>query len=601
MRKNFFGSIILAAALAGGAFIAVPQTASAGVLAHQVKTQGELGSVFINPYDVAPLTAVIDRAGKDIKDIHVRVLGKPNGGIDIAYNVSEHALLTHDGVPIWGLYPDYLNEVEVSYVFNGEKKVEKYKIYAQPIVTYSRDYRFSHMQKMKVNKVDPAFKNRLYLINNTITSVYKPLDWKNGGAASWNDFTENFVVDTQGEVRWYLDYQKFYDRSERRVMDGGMMMGFHQLPNGDLSWGMAQRYMRYDMMGKEVYNRELPRGYIDLSHEVMPLKGDHLLLRVGKYNYHHADGRLSHTIRDHIIEVDGSGKVVDEWDLNEIFGKNVYRSNLIKALDARAVCLNIDMDAKEIKISDDLPFGDVTSTGTGRNWAHVNSVDYDPSDDSIIISSRHQDAVIKIGRDKQVKWIMGAHKGWSDKFKDKLLQPVDSKGNKIVCEDEYSKCPGYESDKGGFDWQWTQHTAFRIDSKSKKGEIYLSVFDNGDTRGMEQPAIAGMKYSRAVVYKIDENKKTVEQIWEYGKERGKEWYSSVTSLTQYQDDLDSVMVYSAVAGMQFDIAKGRPVGLPSPHIDEFEWGAKEPSIEIKMTNAMGYQAFPFSLQKAFEK
>jgi len=93
-------------------------------------------------------------------------------------------------------------------------------------------------------------------------------------------------------------------------MDGGMMMGFHQLPNGDLSWGMAQRYMRYDMMGKEVYNRELPRGYIDLSHEVMPLKGDHLLLRVGKYNYHHADGRLSHTIRDHIIEVDGSGKVV---------------------------------------------------------------------------------------------------------------------------------------------------------------------------------------------------------------------------------------------------------------------------------------------------
>ncbi|MFC2538206.1 MAG: aryl-sulfate sulfotransferase N-terminal domain-containing protein, partial [Lautropia mirabilis] len=30
----------------------------------------------------------------------------PDGGIDIDYNVSEHALLTHDGVPIWGLYPD---------------------------------------------------------------------------------------------------------------------------------------------------------------------------------------------------------------------------------------------------------------------------------------------------------------------------------------------------------------------------------------------------------------------------------------------------------------------------------------------------------------
>ena len=537
MRKNFFGSIVLAAALVGGAFIAVPQTASAGVLAHQVKTQGELGSVFINPYDVAPLTAVIDRAGKDIKDIHVRVLGKPNGGIDIAYNVSEHALLTHDGVPIWGLYPDYLNEVEVSYVFNGEKKVEKYKIYAQPIVTYSRDYRFSHMQKMKVKKVDPAFKNRLYLINNTITSVYKPLDWKNGGAASWNDFTENFVVDTQGEVRWYLDYQKFYDRSERRVMDGGMMMGFHQLPNGDLSWGMAQRYMRYDMMGKEVYNRELPRGYIDLSHEVMPLKGDHLLLRVGKYNYHHADGRISHTIRDHIIEVDGSGKVVDEWDLNEIFGKNVYRSNLIKALDARAVCLNIDMDAKEIKISDDLPFGDVTSTGTGRNWAHVNSISYDPSDDGIILSLRHQ-GIVKIGRDKKVKWILASPEGWSVDFKEKVLVPVDKNGNKIKCEN--SKC------EGDFDWSWTQHTAWLTPRYDNKGSVkHISVFDNGDGRGMEQPALKEQKYSRAVEYKIDEKKGTVEQTWEFGKERGFDFYSAVTSNVEWQKDKSTYFISSS--------------------------------------------------------
>ena len=537
MRKNFFGSIVLAAALVGGAFIGVPQTASAGVLAHQVKTQGELGSVFINPYDVAPLTAVIDRAGKDIKDIRVRVLGKPGGGIDITYNVSEHAVLTHDGVPIWGLYPDYLNEVEVSYVFNGEKKVEKYKIYAQPIVTYSRDYRFSHMQKMKVKKVDPAFKNRLYLINNTITSVYKPLDWKNGGAASWNDFTENFVVDTQGEVRWYLDYQKFYDRSERRVMDGGMMMGFHQLPNGDLSWGMAQRYMRYDMMGKEVYNRELPRGYIDLSHEVMPLKGDHLLLRVGKYNYHHADGRLSHTIRDHIIEVDGSGKVVDEWDLNEIFGKNVYRSNLIKALDARAVCLNIDMDAKEIKISDDLPFGDVTSTGTGRNWAHVNSISYDPSDDGIILSLRHQ-GIVKIGRDKKVKWILASPEGWSADFKEKVLVPVDKNGNKIKCEN--SRC------EGDFDWSWTQHTAWLTPRYDNKGSVkHISVFDNGDGRGMEQPALKEEKYSRAVEYKIDEKKGTVEQTWEFGKERGFDFYSAVTSVVEWQKDKSTYFISSS--------------------------------------------------------
>ena len=537
MKKTSFICVALACALGfGGAFL-VPVPANAAVLAHQVKTQGELGTVFINPYDVAPLTAVIDRAGKDITDIHVRVLGKPNGGIDISYDVSPHALLTHDGVPVWGLYPDYLNEVEVSYKFEGVAKKEIYKIYAQPIVTVSRDFRFSHMQRAVPKKVDPSFKNRLYLINNTITAIHKPLDWRRGGAASWNDYTENFVVDTQGEVRWYLDYQKFYDRHELDVRNGGMMMGFHQLGNGDLSFGMAQRYMRYDMMGKEVYNRVLPRGYIDLSHEVMPMPSGDLLLRVGKYDYHHADGRVSHTIRDHIIEVDSTGKVVEEWDLNEIFGKNVYRANLIKALDARAVCLNIDMNAKEIKISDDLPFGDITSTGTGRNWAHVNSISYDASDDSIILSLRHQ-GIVKIGRDKKVKWILASPEGWSEEFKAKVLVPVDKNGKKIKCEN--SKC------EGDFDWSWTQHTAWLTARYDNKGSVkHLSVFDNGDGRGMEQPALKEDKYSRAVEYKIDEKKGTVEQTWEFGKERGFEFYSAVTSNVEWQKDKGTYFISSS--------------------------------------------------------
>ena len=53
---------------------------------------------------------------------------------------------------------------------------------------------------------------------------------------------------------------------------------------------------------------------------------------------------------------------------------------------------------------------------------------------------------------------------------------------------------------------------------------------------MEQPPLPDMKYSRAVIYKIDQNKMTVQQIWEYGKERGFEWYSPITSLVEYQTD-----------------------------------------------------------------
>ncbi|EAK0446581.1 aryl-sulfate sulfotransferase, partial [Campylobacter lari] len=148
---------------------------------------------------------------------------------------------------------------------------------------------------------------------------------------------------------------------------------------------------------------------------------------------------------------------------------------------------------------------------------------------------------------------------------------------------------------------WTQHTAFRIDEKSNKRYIYITAFDNGDARGIEQPAFASMKYSRAVVYKIDQKNKTVEQIWEYGKQRGNEWFSPVTSLTEYHKDKNSIVVYSATAGMAFDLNKGVALGEPRPEIDEFKWGAKEPSVQIRFSGAStGYQAMPIDLEKAFE-
>ncbi len=68
--------------------------------------------------------------------------------------------------------------------------------------------------------------------------------------------------------------------------------------------------------------------------------------------------------------------------------------------------------------------GDISGVRAGRNWAHVNSVDYDPTDDSIIISSRHQSAIIKIGRDKKVKWILSAPDGWKGDLAKKFSNPL---------------------------------------------------------------------------------------------------------------------------------------------------------------------------------
>ena len=598
--------------LAGAVAFAAAASLSSGAMAMggasgahvTYPTTGKIGAVIMNPYKIAPLTAVIRNGGYVLTDITVRIVPK-EGGQEIKYKVSDAQARTHGGIPVFGLYGGYRNTVEVSYTktaFGKSEKVsESYKIYAQPASLQQAGYAGVRDSFFKVNvkKVDPEFKDRLILVNNMIAA---PADstravWNNpiGGALEWNRYPQNAIIDTTGEIRWYMNPDPIFDFND--IYKAGIMMGFRQNKDGAFTWGYGQRYVKYDLMGREIWNHRLPDGYNDFSHAMDPMQNGHYLVRVASSDIKRPDGKHVRSVRDVIIEVDENGVVVDEWRLFDIL--DPYRDVVLKALDQGAVCLNIDaskagqtMTADQLAAQDkNDQFGDIVGSGAGRNWAHVNSVDYDPTDDSIIISSRHQSALIKIGRDKQVKWIMGSPEGWSDKYKDKVLTPVDKDGKPIKCEG--STC------EGGFDWSWTQHTGWRIDSKSDKNIFYLSVFDNGDARGMEQPPMPDMKYSRAVIYKIDQKKMTVEQVWEYGKERGHEWYSPVTSLTEYMPDKDSVFVYSATAGAAFNFKTGAFESAPNPFINEFKWGAKEPSLEIQLENTSGYQAMVVDVQKAF--
>ena len=519
--------------------------------------------------------------------------------------MSKTEVLTHGGIPVFGLYPDYVNNIEVTYTRTLRGKSETFtdqiQLYAPPTYTEVAGIKAERhaLFGTEVKKVDPEFKDRLYFVNNIAekSGIGTRAVWNNpvGGALQWNFYPQNAIIDTAGDIRWYMFANPIYDL--RDIYKAGVMMGFKQNDDGLLTWGYGQRYVKYDIMGREVFNRLLPLRYNDYSHSMDDAQNGHYFLRVGSSNYIRPDGKHVRTVRDVIAEVDEQGHVIDEWRLPDIL--DVYRSNVLKVLDQGAVCLNIDasqagktLTAEELsKAEESNEFGDIVGTGAGRNWLHVNSVDYDPEDDSIIISSRHQSAIIKIGRDKEVKWILSSPEGWKGDLAKRVLKPVDKNGKPIKCEG--SKC------EGDFDWTWTQHTAFKIDEKSKGNIIYVSAFDNGDARGMEQPPLPDMKYSRGVIYKIDQKKGTVEQVWEYGKERGHKLFSAVTSLVEYQPDHDSVVMYSATAGAQYDLKTGAFASAPNPTIMEFRWGETTPAVEIQLKDCTGYQAWPFSLKKAF--
>ena len=600
---RLFAKSLIAASIAAASMGALAMGGGSGPATNYIM-QGHIGEVMMNPYGIAPLTAVIRDGGYDLSNVVVKIQPKLNGQT-IEYKVSRTELLTHGGVPVFGLYPDYVNMVEVSYTRtlrgNSENFKDTYQLYAPPTYTEVAGIKAERhaLFGTEVKKVDPEFKDRLYFINNIAekSGIGTRAVWNNpvGGALQWNFFPQNAIIDTAGDIRWYMFANPIYDL--RDMYKAGVMMGFKQNDDGLLTWGYGQRYVKYDIMGREVFNRLLPMRYNDYSHSMDDAQNGHYFLRVASSNYIRPDGKHVRTVRDVIAEVDEQGHVIDEWRLPDIL--DVYRSNVLKVLDQGAVCLNIDaaqagktLTAEELSAAEESnDFGDIVGTGAGRNWLHVNSVDYDPEDDSIIISSRHQSAIIKIGRDKKVKWILGAPKGWRSPWKEALLTPVSAKGQKLNCTD-------VECTDTDFDWTYTQHTAFRVDEKSDKRYCMISVFDNGDARNLDQPALASMKYSRAVIYKIDQKNMTVEQVWEYGKERGHDWYSPVTSLTRYEADKDSVMVYSATAGMDFSLSGGSSTP-PRPVLNEFEWGAKEPAVEIQMSPGSGYRAFPISVKKAF--
>lgn len=78
------------------AFSVLPTTvqaaggASGPVVAFAV--QGQLGEIVMNPYKIAPLTAVIRNGGYVIEDASVRIVPKKDGA-DLKYNVSKRQLI----------------------------------------------------------------------------------------------------------------------------------------------------------------------------------------------------------------------------------------------------------------------------------------------------------------------------------------------------------------------------------------------------------------------------------------------------------------------------------------------------------------------------
>jgi len=276
---------------------------------------------------------------------------------------------------------------------------------------------------------------------------------QNNGAAAYI-----IIVDSAGEVVWYS--------SVATVLD------VRQLANGDLFVPLATSMVEINMLGQTVRTWAAPAAWPVNIHDGVP------------------------TDHGTILYLSDASRIVTNFPTSAIdplapaATTNVWFQPVVEISAANAALLNTwsPFDMLNPRRITYLTFS--IKTAMGWDWGHANAVIEDPRDDSIIVSLRHQNAVIKFARATgQLKWILGPHENWGPAFLQYLLRPVGAP----------------------FQWNYAQH-APKI---TPQGTLLL--YDNGDDRAspFDTRVPDANNYSRAVEYDINEETMEVSQVWEY--------------------------------------------------------------------------------------
>lgn len=414
-------------------------------------------NIILNPYEISPLTALVMFETNDYVSPMVTVVGKSE---KTTYTHTFKESKTHY-LEILGLYPDYNNEVIISY---GD--VTK-KIYIQT-------------GKLPNNFVMPS-------------SIYKDEDKLDNELYFYTPSSIGYTCayDINGDVRWYLTESFIWEIN--RLRNGNLLLSTDKLVNNPYyTTGLYEM----NMLGKIYFEYNIDGGY---HHDYYEMPNGNILVLSNNF----ANG----TVEDYIVELDlRDGSIVKKFDLTDILPMNEGESE----------------------------------NSTTYDWFHNNSVWYDEKSNSITLSGRHMDAVINISYDTgKLNWIIGDSTNYSSEWQKYFFKPIGD----------------------NFEWQWSQHSA------KITPDGYVFIFDNGNNKSKikENYVDASNSYSRGVMYKIDTVNMTIEQIWEYGKERGSDFYSPYISNVLYLEE-NHFVVHSGGIVKVNGIPSNYPAGLSNEEV-----------------------------------
>ena len=419
----------------------------------------------LNPNKISPLTALLEIKTDRPCKATIKVLG--NDPIEQAYET----LGTDLSVPIVGLYPNTLNEVEVTLDYEGGQLIEIVKIKTGLLPDY--------FPSIVINKIDRIkMEEGLHALD---------IHFANFGKIR----SVPIIFDDKGVVRWYLDLS----------FHGAMVSPFQKMKDGNILVVGRHTIYEFDMLGKQLKKNEISTNY-GMHHEVLELPNEDLLIAVGKRDaFMNIDGKRIQSDSDFMIHYDRKqNKIMKEWDL-----------------------------AKHLDVSRD----DHNFFKEG-DWLHMNALEFDPRDSTIIVSGRNQ-GLIKVSWNDELKWIMSPKQNWGISGRDRdgydtkpfLLTAVNKEGKAYSNDIQIGNTSAED-----FDFPWGAHAPDLLPNGN------IIVFDNGTFRNYNNEN----NYSRAVEYKVNEENMTFEQVWQYGKARGMNFFSSIVSDVDYLSNSNNILI-----------------------------------------------------------
>lgn len=555
--------------------------------------------VVVDPYGYAPLSALVlfetDVDTKATVTIHAKADSKFPEYSTIIHEFE--TLGTEHYLPVYGLYADLSTKVTIDLFNAGGTKVDSSDI----VIT-----------------ADPE---------NTVQDFYKDIVVSEL-AIEYNGYKANNIVDNKANNGNPVELTEA-QVEEMYLLEPG---------NGALTYtlcaGATGCVVGVDLDGEI-------RAVIACADGPAPVRRDLIdaetALETGLTATGHGTGNILAAMfnssttgqtQNGIIELNSLGKIYKEWLTNYLhheFAYNIDNDSWI--IDAGMPSgWTVEDYLEEISYTDgskmrDWDLHDVFDlkeyvadewSGSVYDWAHVNSLTFVRDDstatlgdneDAILFSPRHQDGVYKLNLgENEIEWFVSAPNpnNWTEEFAAKALTPVmadgtpvdewwyKKTGEHIDWTDPYDPYFWYDEDGDGiydtpFEYVWGQHAV----STLPNGDYF--IFDNGDGRTKVGTGLpAEENYSRAVIYRIDEEAGTVQQLWQIGKEFGPDYYCSFICDVDYLAEDHYLICFGAV-GQIIEVKDGEVIytltggtsryraermTVYAPDEGEFEFGVK---------------------------